>query len=92
MYDDARTFKPKFINNSVLFLILVSNIESRTRILTYVLTFIILIQGDQKVSVHPMITIKSSGAQKPFDHPVIIQNKPTKYTSYKLTFNFFFNF
>jgi len=28
------------------------------------------IQGDQKVSVHLMITIKSSGAQRLFDHPV----------------------
>jgi hypothetical protein len=28
------------------------------------------IQGDQKVSVHLMITIQSSGAQRLFDHPV----------------------
>jgi len=30
------------------------------------------IQGDQKVSVHLMVTIKSSGAQRPFDHPVLV--------------------
>jgi hypothetical protein len=29
------------------------------------------IQGDQKVSVHMMITVKSSGAQRLFDHPVV---------------------
>jgi len=29
-----------------------------------------LIQGDQKVSMHLMITIQSSGAQRLFDHPV----------------------
>jgi len=28
------------------------------------------IQGDQKVFVHLMITIQSSGAQRLFDHPV----------------------
>jgi len=28
------------------------------------------IKGDQKVSVHLMITLHSSGAQRPFDHPV----------------------
>jgi len=28
------------------------------------------VQGDQKVSVHLMITISSSGAQRLFDHPV----------------------
>jgi len=28
------------------------------------------IQGDQKVSVHLMITIQSSGAQRLFDHSV----------------------
>jgi len=30
------------------------------------------IQGDQKVSVHLMITIQSSGVQRLFDHPVYI--------------------
>ena len=30
------------------------------------------IQGDQKVSVHLMITIQKSGAQTYFDHPVYI--------------------
>jgi len=29
-----------------------------------------IIQGDQKVSVHLMITIQSSGAHRLFDHPV----------------------
>jgi len=29
-----------------------------------------IIQGDQKVSVHLMITIQSSGAQRLCDHPV----------------------
>jgi len=29
-----------------------------------------IIQGDQKVSVQLIITIKSSGAQRLFDHPV----------------------
>jgi len=32
----------------------------------------IYIQGDQKVSVHLMITIQSSGAQRFFDHPEYI--------------------
>ena len=32
----------------------------------------IYIQGDQKVSVHLMITIQSSGALRLFDHPVYI--------------------
>jgi len=32
----------------------------------------IYIQGDQKVSVHMTITVQSSGAQKPFDHPVYV--------------------
>jgi hypothetical protein len=31
------------------------------------------IQGDQKVSVHLMITVQSSGAQRLFDHPVQMQ-------------------
>jgi hypothetical protein len=31
---------------------------------------LIIIQGDQKVFVHMMITIQSSGAQRLFDHPV----------------------
>jgi hypothetical protein len=30
------------------------------------------IQGDQKVSVHLMITIQNAGAQRLFDHPVYI--------------------
>jgi len=30
----------------------------------------IVIQDDQKVSVHLMITIQKSGAQRLFDHPV----------------------
>jgi len=30
------------------------------------------IQSDQKVSVHLMFTIQSSGAQRLFDHPVYI--------------------
>jgi len=29
-----------------------------------------LIQGDQKVSVHLMITIQSSGAERLFGHPI----------------------
>ena len=29
------------------------------------------VQGDQKVSVHLMITIQKSGAQRIFDHPVV---------------------
>jgi len=29
------------------------------------------IQGDQKVSMHLMITIQSLGAQRLFDHPVV---------------------
>ena len=41
-------------------------------------------RGDQKVSVHLMITMQSPGAQRLFDHPV--QYKPTKYTFSKLTF------
>jgi len=31
-----------------------------------------IIQGDQKVCVHLMITIQSSGAQRLFDHPVLL--------------------
>ena len=30
------------------------------------------IQGDQKVFVHLTITVQSSGAQKLFDHPVLL--------------------
>jgi len=33
-------------------------------------TSILFIQGDQKVSVHLMITIQPSGAERLFDHPV----------------------
>jgi len=29
-------------------------------------------QGDQNVSVHQTITVKSSGAQRHFDHPVYV--------------------
>jgi len=29
-----------------------------------------IVQGDQKVSVHLMIRVQSSGAQRLFDHPV----------------------
>jgi len=32
----------------------------------------ILVQGDQKVSVHLTIAVQSSGAQRLFDHPVEI--------------------
>jgi len=31
-----------------------------------------IVQGDQKVSALLMITIQSSGAQRLFDHPVLI--------------------
>jgi len=40
-----------------------------------IITAIFLIsvtQGDQKVSVHLMITIQKSGAQRLFDHPVLL--------------------
>jgi len=30
------------------------------------------VQGGQKVSVHLMITMQKSGAQRLFDHPVVI--------------------
>jgi hypothetical protein len=33
--------------------------------------FYYFVQGDQKVSVHLMVTIQKSGAQRPFDHPVL---------------------
>jgi len=33
-----------------------------------------VIRGDQKVSVHLMITIKLSGAQRLFGHPVCVIN------------------
>ena len=33
------------------------------------------IQGNQKVSVHLIITIQSSGAQRLFDHPVQFVHK-----------------
>ena len=37
------------------------------------LTLILVnIQGDQKFSVHLTITVKSSGAQRLFDHPVYL--------------------
>jgi len=31
------------------------------------------IQSDQKVSVHLMITIQKSGAERVFDHPVLLR-------------------
>jgi len=31
-----------------------------------------VLQGDQKVSVYPVITIQLSGAQRLFDHPVCL--------------------
>jgi hypothetical protein len=34
------------------------------------------IQGDQKFSMHLMITIEKSGAQRLFDHPVYTIFKP----------------
>jgi len=37
-----------------------------------ILLIYIFIQADQKVSVHLMITIQSSGAQRLFDYPVYI--------------------
>jgi len=40
----------------------------------------LLIQGDQKVSVHLAITVQSSGAQRLFDHPVQIRLAMTKLT------------
>jgi hypothetical protein len=33
---------------------------------------VLILQGDQKVSVHLMITIQSPGAQRPFDRPVLL--------------------
>jgi hypothetical protein len=32
---------------------------------------VLIIQGDQKVSVHLMITIQKAGVQRLFDHPVL---------------------
>jgi len=34
----------------------------------------LIVQGDQKVSVHLTITVQISGAQRPFDHPVLKEN------------------
>ena len=34
------------------------------------LSYILIIQSDQKVSVHLTITVQSSGAQRLFDYPV----------------------
>jgi hypothetical protein len=33
---------------------------------------VLILQGDQKVSVHLMITIQSSDAQRHFDHLVLL--------------------
>jgi len=37
-------------------------------------SFFVNIQGDQKVSVHLMITIQSSASQRLFDHPLYAIN------------------
>jgi hypothetical protein len=42
-------------------------IHTHTHTHTHIHTYI---QGDQKFSVHPTITVKTSGAQRLFDHPV----------------------
>ena len=36
-----------------------------------------IIQGDQEVSVHLMITVHSTGAQRLFDHPVFASESAT---------------
>ena len=40
-------------------------------IILYYIILYYIIQGDKKVSAHLMFTIKSSGAQRLFDHPVL---------------------
>jgi len=45
----------------------ISNSVNQCNLLIF---YILFIQGDQEVSVHLMITIQKSGAQRLFDHPV----------------------
>jgi len=44
----------------------------------YIYTYI---TGDQKISLHLMITIQKAGAQRLFDHPVYISDIRESYKS-----------
>ena len=47
--------------------------------------YLVILQGDQKVSVHLMITIQKAGAQRLSDHPV----HALHYVSFSFTINFY---
>jgi len=54
---------------------------------TYGLWDLTLRQGDSKVSVHLLITIQSSGAQRHSDHPVLANKSFGHYS--KACFNYY---